>query len=192
MLSQLRPALVVTIAFTLLTGLVYPLAFTAIAQLVMPSRANGSLVSRNGVVVGSALIGQSFSADRYFHGRPSAAGDKGYDASASSGSNFGPTSQKLIDRVKATVAELRTHGASNIPADAATASASGLDPDISPAFAELQVERVAKARGVSTEQIRQIIGQHTQRPRLGFVGEARVNVLTLNLALDAAFASGAG
>jgi potassium-transporting ATPase KdpC subunit len=192
MLSQLRPALVVTIAFTLLAGLVYPLAFTAIAQLVMPSQANGSLVSRNGVVVGSALIGQSFSADRYFHGRPSAAGDKGYDASASSGSNFGPTSQKLIDRVKATVAELRTHGASSIPADAATASASGLDPDISPAFAELQVERVAKARGVSAEQIRQIIGQHTQRPRLGFVGEPRVNVLTLNLALDAAFASGAG
>lgn len=192
MLSQLRPAFVVTIFFTLLTGIIYPLAFTALAQLAVSSQANGSLVTRNSVVVGSAVIGQSFGSDRYFHGRPSAAGDKGYDASNSSGSNLGPTSQKLIDRVKATVAELRTSGAATIPADAATTSGSGLDPDISPAFAALQVERVAKARGVPPERIRQILGQQVQEPLLGVLGEPHVNVLTLNLALDAALASGAG
>ena len=192
MLSQLRPAFVVTIFFTLLTGIIYPLAFTALAQLAVSSQANGSLVTRNDVVIGSAVIGQNFGNDRYFHGRPSAAGDKGYDASNSSGSNLGPTSQKLIDRVKATVAGLRASGAATIPADAATTSGSGLDPDISPAFAALQVERVAKARGVPPERIRQILGQQVQEPLLGVLGEPHVNVLTLNLALDAALASGAG
>ncbi len=191
MFSQLRPAIVITLFFTILTGLIYPLAFTALAQLAAPSQANGSLVARNGATAGSAVIGQNFTSDKYFHGRPSAAGN-GYDATASSGSNLGATSQKLIDRVKASVADLRKGGATTIPADAVTASGSGLDPDISPAFASLQVERVAKARGVSPERVREILDQNTAAPTLGIIGEPHVNVLELNLALDAALASGAG
>lgn len=192
MISHLRPGIVVTLIFTVLTGLVYPLAFTAIAQLAAPFQANGSLVSRNGAVVGSAVIGQNFAGDRYFHGRPSAAGDKGYDATASSGSNLGATSQKLIDRVKATVAALKEEGTAPVPADAATASASGLDPDISLPFAALQVNRIAKARGATPEQVRQVLDRESQEPLFGILGEPHVNVLKLNLALDAAFPSGAG
>ncbi|MBS0252397.1 MAG: potassium-transporting ATPase subunit KdpC [Proteobacteria bacterium] len=192
MLSHFRPAITMVLFFTLLTGILYPLAFTAVAQFAVPSQANGSLISRNGITVGSALIGQNFMRDGYFHGRPSAAGQKGYDASASSGSNYGPTSKMLLERVDADVEKLRKEGAAIIPADAVTASASGLDPDISPAFAGLQVERIAAARHVAAERVRKILDKHIEKPFLGFIGEPRVNVLKLNLALDANLGSGAG
>lgn len=185
MLSQIRPALVILVLFTLLTGAAYPLAMLGIAQVVSPSAATGSLVARNGTVVGSELIGQVFASERYFWPRPSAAGEKGYDAASSSGSNLGPLSQKLITRVEADVASLRAAGARLIPADAVTTSASGLDPHISPAFAALQVERVATARQVQPAQVRAIVEANTERPVMGLVGEARINVLRLNLALDA-------
>ncbi len=192
MLSQLRPAITMLAFFTVLTGIVYPLTFTAFAQLAAPYQANGSLISRNGVSIGSALIGQNFAEDVYFHGRPSAAGPSGYDASASSGSNYGATSKKLLERVEADIDKLHKQGATTIPGDAVTASASGLDPDISPAFAELQVTRIAAARHVSPDRVRDILGRHIAKPLLGFIGEPRVNVLNLNLALDAAFGSGTG
>lgn len=192
MLSHLRPAITMVAFFTVLTGIAYPLAFTAFAQLAVPHQANGSLIERNGTDIGSALIGQNFTSDRYFHGRPSAAGENGYDASASSGSNYGPTSKKLLERVEGDVAKLRKEGATTIPADSVTASASGLDPDISPAFAELQVARVAAARHVAPERIREILAKHMRSRFLGFIGEPRVNVLNLNLALDAALGAGAG
>lgn len=192
MISHFRPALVMLALFTLLTGLIYPLAMTGIAQVLLPSSANGSLVMRSNQVVGSELIGQAFSSDRYFWPRPSAAGEKGYDAAGSSGSNLGPLSKKHIERVEGDVAPLRKAGAQTIPADAVTTSASGLDPHISPAFATLQIARVAAARSMSEARVRAVVEATLERPALGFLGEPRINVLRLNLALDAALPGGAG
>jgi K+-transporting ATPase ATPase C chain len=192
MLSHLRSAATLAVVLTLLTGVVYPLTLTGLAQLALPSAANGSLISRDGKVVGSRLIGQRFVSDKYFHGRPSAAGTDGYDSSASSGSNLGPVSKKLIDRVTNDVVALRTSGASSVPADAVTTSASGLDPHISPAYAALQVDRVAKARGLPPEAVRALVAAHTQTPFLGLIGEPRVNILELNLSLDAKGAAPVG
>lgn len=186
MLSQLRPALVMTGLFTLVLGLAYPLAITGIAQAVFPSQANGSLVrSADGVVQGSSLIGQPFAEARYLHPRPSAAGD-GYNAAGSSGSNLGPLNPDLAERVKTDADAIRAEtGASAIPADAVTASGSGLDPDISPAYAALQAPRIAVARGLTTAQVQGMIDTHTQGRLLGFIGQPRVNVLMTNRALDA-------
>lgn len=191
MLSHLRPALVSMGLFTALLGLAYPLAVTGVAQAAFPAQANGSLVrDAGGRVIGSALIGQAFAKPEYFHGRPSAAGN-GYDATASSGSNMGPLNDKLIVREKADAAALRAENPSAvIPADAVTTSASGLDPDISPANARFQAPRVAKARGVAEAQIEALIAGQVQRPLLGFIGQPRVNVLALNRALDARFPKG--
>jgi K+-transporting ATPase ATPase C chain len=187
MLSQLWPALRINIFLTILLGIGYPLAVTGISQLVFPHQANGSLITKNGQVIGSELIGQNFSKPEYFQPRPSAAGNDGYDPMASGGSNYGPTNQKLIDRVKASVDKFRKdnpdyHGP--IPADLVTASGSGLDPDISPASAMAQEPRVANARGISADRLNQLVAQHTKSPDLGLLGEPRVNVLELNLALD--------
>lgn len=183
--AVLRPAIVFIVAFTLLTGIAYPLTVTGLAQVLYPIEAGGSPVIRDGNVVGSALVGQAFTSDRYFHGRPSAAGPTGYDASASSGSNLGPLSAKLLERINGAADKLRADGATSIPADAVTASASGLDPDISPAFAALQIARVAKARGVAAERIEAVVAANTEPKDFGFASETRVNVLRLNLALDA-------
>jgi K+-transporting ATPase ATPase C chain len=205
MLKQLRPAITSVLAFTILLGLVFPALITVISKVVMPAQANGSLITKNGKVVGSSLIGQPFAKPIYFHPRPSAAGS-GYDASASSGSNLGPTSDKLINGIKddpktkdtdesfagikQLAAAYRTENglAANapLPADAVTRSASGLDPEISPENAELQSARVAKARGISVDAVKRLVAQNTQNRSLGVLGEARVNVLQLNLALDAA------
>lgn len=185
--SSIRPALVLTVLFALLLGIVYPLALTGIGQLLFPAQANGSLIVRNGRVIGSSLIGQGFAADIYFHGRPSAAG-KGYDASNSSGSNLAPTSKALADRVTADVAAARrTSNASPgqpVPADLVTTSASGLDPDLSPEAALYQVDRVAHARGMAPVRVHALVDAATRMPLLGFIGERHVNVLALNLALD--------
>ena len=183
MLKHLRPALVLLALFTLLTGIVYPLAMTGIGQAAFNSQANGSPVVRDGVVVGSSLIGQQFIRPEYFWGRPSAAG-KGYDARSSSGSNLGPSSQALADRIKAD-AERYGVPASDIPPDLLTASGSGLDPHISPAAARFQLARVAKARGLPDDVVSGLIDAHVETPSLGVIGEERVNVLELNLALDA-------
>lgn len=191
MISHLRPALVMLALLTLLTGIIYPLAVTGIAQVFLPSAANGNLVVRANHVVGSELIGQSFSSDRYFWPRPSAAGELGYDASGSSGSNLGPLSKKLIERVEGDVANLRKAGAAVVPADAVTASASGLDPHISPTYAELQIARVAAARSVPEARVRALVEAVMERPALGLVGEPRLNVLRLNLELDATLSGGA-
>ena len=185
--NQLRPALVVTAALMVITGLVYPGLVTAIAQLLFPRQANGSLVSVDGRVVGSRLIGQTFASARYFHPRPSAAGN-GYDDTLSSGTNLGPTSAKLADTliVQAvdSAVKLDHWVKGQIPADLVTSSGSGLDPDISPASAQGQVARVARARGLSEMAVRTLVAHHTARRTLGILGEPRVNVLWLNLALD--------
>ncbi len=184
--SALRPAFVLTILFALLLGIVYPLAMTGIGQAIFPRQANGSLVVANGKVVGSTVVGQAFTSDRYFQTRPSAAG-KGYDGLASSGSNLGPTSQALVDRIKPDVAKQRDAGnAAPLPADMVTASGSGLDPDVSPDTAMLQVARVARVRGLPVERVRALVAVQTETPLFGILGEARVNVLALNRALDAA------
>lgn len=186
MLKHLRPAATLLLLFTLLTGVIYPAVTTALAHALFAEHAQGSLLHRDGQVVGSALIGQTFSEPRYFHGRPSAAGAAGYDAAASSGSNYGPTSKALADRIAADLARLQAeHPGQPVPADLVTASGSGLDPQISPAVAEWQVERVAAARGLPPEQVRALVRANTDRPMLGFLGEPAVNVLGLNLALDA-------
>jgi K+-transporting ATPase ATPase C chain len=190
MWKQLLPALRMTLTLTVLTGLLYPGLVTGLCQLLFPSQANGSLIPQHGRIIGSALIGQNFTRPEYFQPRPSAAGNDGYDATASSGSNYGPTSQKLADRVKASVEKFRKENpdyTGSIPADLLTASASGLDPHLSPASAAAQASRVAKVRGVSPEQIQQLIAQFTEDRDLGFLGEPRVNVLRLNLALDGRF-----
>jgi len=181
---QLRPAITLLIVLTVITGFAYPAAILAVAQVVFPSQANGSLIVVDGKTVGSSLIGQAFDQPTYFWGRPSAAG-KGNDASSSGASNLGPTSQALIDRITQQVDQLRAaNGNAPIPVDLVTTSASGLDPDISPAAAEYQVGRVAAARGMSVDAVRQAVARYTTQPFLGFIGEARVNVLALNLDLD--------
>ena len=194
MWKQMMPGLRMTVLLTVLTGLIYPGAVTGICQILFPAQANGSLLVRNGKVVGSALIGQNFSKPENFQPRPSAAGNDGYDASASNGSNLGPTSQKLVDRTKATVAKLRadnpTQSAVGLPSDLATASGSGLDPHISPASAAWQVNRVAAARGVRPTDVENLVSELTEGRDLGFLGEPRVNVLQLNLALDGRFPVG--
>jgi K+-transporting ATPase ATPase C chain len=182
--SALRPAFALSLGFVLLLGLAYPLTLTGIGQLVFPAQANGSLITENGKVIGSTLIGQAFTGQGYFRGRPSAAG-AGYDASASAGSNLGPTSQALADRVRADVALHRQASRAAIPADLVTTSASGLDPDISPAAALFQVERVARARGLTAEAVRTLVTAQTAHPLLG---DPHVNVLALNRALDRAAA----
>ncbi|HEY5062557.1 MAG TPA: potassium-transporting ATPase subunit KdpC [Gemmatimonadaceae bacterium] len=185
--NQLRPAIVLTLALCVLTGFIYPGIVTAGAQLLFPRQANGSMISANGRVIGSALIGQSFGGINYFHGRPSAAGT-GYDATASGGTNRGPTDAKLADTLIASavdsVVALDGGVRGEIPSDMVTSSASGLDPHISPANAELQVARVARARGMSADGVRAIVARHTQPRQWGVLGEATVNVLELNLALD--------
>jgi K+-transporting ATPase ATPase C chain len=197
MLRLLRASSVILLLMTLLTGIAYPLAMTGVAQVIFPTEAKGSLITRDGKVVGSSLIGQSFASDRYFHGRPSATTDTDpndatktvpapYNAANSIGSNLAPTSKALIDRVKEDVAKVGGSPAAPVPADLVTASASGLDPDISPAAATLQVARVAKARGMTASDLTRLVEQHTEARMFGLLGEPRVNVLQLNLALDAA------
>jgi K+-transporting ATPase ATPase C chain len=190
MLKQIGPAFRITLLFTILTGIIYPGVVTGLCQLMFRDKANGSLVSVNGQVVGSSLIGQNFAKPEYFQPRPSAAGNDGYDPTASGGSNYGPTNQKLIDRVKASVDKFRKENpdySEPIPADLVTASASGLDPHLSPASAYAEAPRIAKARGVDVEAIREIIVSNTEGRQLGFLGEPRVGVLALNLALDQHF-----
>ncbi len=196
MLSQIRPAIVMIVLFTALTGIVYPLAITGVAQLALPTQANGSVIERDGTVIGSALIGQNFASDRYFHGRPSATTgsdpadpsktvDAPYNAANSMGSNLGPTSKKLVDRVNAAIeAEFAAGRIDVVAADAATTSASGLDPHISPQFALAQAAAVAKARNLSESQVRAVVEANVEGRILGVIGEPRVNVLLLNMALD--------
>jgi K+-transporting ATPase ATPase C chain len=189
MWRQLLPGLRMTLVLTVLTGLIYPGIVTGLCQLLFPRQANGSLEYKDGKVIGSTLIGQNFTKPEYFQPRPSAAGN-GYDATASTGSNLGPTNQKLIDRVKVSVDKFHKENPSftgTIPADLLTMSGSGLDPHLSPESVDAQVERVAKARGASAQDIRALVAQFTEGRDLGFLGEARVNVLRLNEALDARY-----
>src|ERR1700722_17026348 len=196
MLREIRPAIVVLVALTLITGLAYPLAMTGIAEVIFPKQAQGSLIEQNGTVVGSALIGQVFTEDKYFHGRPSAttAPDPKdptktvpapYNAANSGGSNLGPSNKALVDRVQGDIDSLKKENPSaSVPIDLVTTSASGLDPDISPEAALFQVPRIAKARNLSEDRVRQLVAEHTQGRLLGLLGEPRVNILQLNLALD--------
>ena len=185
MKKNLLIAVLMTIVTTVLLGIMYPLLVTGIAQVLFPDKANGSLIRRNGQVVGSRLIGQQFSGPGYFHTRPSAAGN-GYDATSSGGSNLGPTNQKLVDRFKQDLAKLQAENPGKpVPIDLLTTSASGLDPDISPAGADFQIPRVAKERGTTEQAVSRLVAKHTQGRQFGFLGEPRVNVLELNLDLDA-------
>jgi potassium-transporting ATPase KdpC subunit len=196
MLNQLRPAIVMMVLLTLITGILYPLAMTGIGQAVFPAQANGSLIEKDGKVIGSSLIGQNFTGEKYFHGRPSATSDTDpndssktisapYNAANSTGSNLGPTSKALLDRVKGDVDTLKKESDKPIPVDLVTTSASGLDPDITPAAADFQIDRVAKARGLPAETVRQVVQMNTEGRTFGVLGEPHVNVLKLNLALDA-------
>jgi K+-transporting ATPase ATPase C chain len=190
MWEQILPGLRIKLFMTILLGVVYPLVMTGISQLVFPKQANGSLIKVGDKVIGSEIIGQGFTRPEYFQPRPSAAGEKGYDATASAGSQWGSTNQKLIDRTKASVAQFRKDNPDYqgpIPADLLTASASGLDPHISPDSAAVQEPRIAKARRIQIDQVRQLVAQFTEGPDLGLLGEPRVNVLKLNLALDRHF-----
>jgi K+-transporting ATPase ATPase C chain len=189
-MKQLTIAIRATIVLTVMFGLAYPLLVTGLAQALFHHQANGSMVEKDGKIVGSELIGQRFTKPEYFHGRPSAAGNDGYDATSSGGSNLGPTNQKLADRVQADIKKFRAENpgfTGPIPADLLTSSGSGLDPDISPASAGAQVARVAAARGAQPERIQALVEQHTQGRQWGLFGEPRVNVLTLNLQLDQSF-----
>ncbi|MBI1174025.1 MAG: potassium-transporting ATPase subunit KdpC [Sideroxydans sp.] len=188
MLKVLRPAIVSFLLLSLLTGIAYPLLVTGISQVTMPGKANGSLIMKDGKPVGSSLIGQSFSDPKYFWGRPSATGPMPYNAASSGGSNLGPTNPALMDAVKARVQALRDADPGNtqpIPVDLVTASASGLDPHISPAAAEYQVARVARVRNIAPDAVRKLVAEHTEGRQFGILGEPRVNVLALNLALNA-------
>jgi potassium-transporting ATPase KdpC subunit len=187
MWEQILPGLRIKIFFTVLLGVIYPLTMTGISQVVFPHQANGSLIKVGDKVIGSEIIAQNFTKPEYFHPRPSVAGNNGFDATSSGGSNFGPTNKKLVDRVTASIEQFRKenpdfHGP--IPSDLVTTSASGLDPHVSPDSAAAQVGRVAAARGLSADQVNQIVNQFTERPDFGVLGESRVNVLKLNLALD--------
>lgn len=189
MLKQMVNAFAMLIVFTIITGLVYPLAMTGLAQILFPFEANGSILVQNGKPIGSALIGQNFTSTKYFHGRPSAAGTDGYDAASSGGSNLGPTSKKLVAAVADNLAKIRDENQldaqSVVPSDLVLASASGLDPDISPAAAYVQIKRVASERELSADVVRNIVDRQVKNRQLGILGEPRVNVLKLNLALDA-------
>ena len=190
MWKQIIPGIRVTLLLTVLTGLVYPGLITGLCQLLFPAQASGSLIYKNGKIIGSSLIGQNFTRAEYFQPRPSAAGSDGYDATASGGSNLGPTSQKLSDRVKASAEKFRKENPDYpgpIPADLLTASGSGLDPHLSPASAQVQIARIAKARGVDAQPLQALIAEQTEGRALGFIGEPRVNVLALNLVLDERF-----
>ncbi|HEX3498415.1 MAG TPA: K(+)-transporting ATPase subunit C [Stellaceae bacterium] len=197
MLKQIRPAIMILVTLTVITGLAYPLAITGLARVLFPYQANGSLIEKDGKVIGSELIGQNFAADQYFHGRPSATTDTDpndatktvpapYNAQNSGGSNLAPTAKSLVDRVKDDAAKLTEENSAPVPVDLVTTSASGLDPDITPAAAAFQIPRVAKARHLAEDKVRDLVASNTEGRTLGILGELRVNVLRLNLALDAA------